>query len=158
MYKYIKFAITSCAACILRNHSSRPASELLYSFPIDAPFLTIHADVWLPGKMTSFDGYVGLMIVMCHMTGFVAIEPLKELHSTSFSKAVYAIQLRYGLSHLLIIDADSKFKGEFLKTAELLKMHLHPVAKGNHDAVLVKCFNRFLNSSIIVFNNDHKSN
>jgi hypothetical protein len=98
------------------------------------------------------------MIVMCHMTGFVAIEPLKELHSTSFSKAVYAIQLRYGLSHLLIIDADSKFKGEFLKTAELLKMRLHPVAKGNHDAVLVECFNRFLNSSIIIFNNDHKLN
>jgi hypothetical protein len=57
------------------------------------------------------------------MTGFtVFIEPLKELNSSSFSKAVYWIQPRYDISHLLIIDADSKFKGEFLKTAELLKI------------------------------------
>jgi hypothetical protein len=106
----------------------------------------------------TFDGFVGLMIVMCHMTGFTAVEPLKELNPTLFAKAVYTIQLRYGLSHLLIIDTDSKLKGEFLKALELLKMRLHPVAKGNHDAIMVKQFNRFLNSSIIIFNNNCKSN
>jgi hypothetical protein len=95
---------------------------------------------------------------MCHMTGFVAIEPLKEMNSTSFAKAAYAIQLRYGLSHLMIINADSKFKGEFVKAAELLKIKLHPVARGNHDAIMVERFNRFLNSSLLVFNNDRKSN
>ncbi len=120
--------------------------------------LTIHADAWVPGKTTSFNGYTGLMIVMCHMTGFAAIEPLKDMNSTTFAKAIYAIQLRYGLSHLLVIAADSKFKGEFLKASELLKIKLHPVARGNHDAIMVERFNRFLNSSLIVFNNDRKSN
>jgi hypothetical protein len=81
----------------------------------------------VPGITNSFDGFKGLMIVMCRMTGFVAIEPLKEMNSTSFVKASYAIQLRYRLSHLMIIDADSKFKGE-------LKIKLRPVARGNHDA------------------------
>jgi hypothetical protein len=131
MYKYIKYAISSCAACLLRNHPSRPALELLYAFPIDAPMLTIHADAWMPGKTTSFDGYTGLMIVMCHMTGFTVIEPLKDMNSTTFAKAVYALQLRYGLAHLLVINADSKFKGEFIKAAELLKIKLHPVARGS---------------------------
>ncbi len=158
MYQYVKYAISTCAACILRNHNSRPRSELIYSFPIDAPFLTIHADVWVPGKTTSFDGYVGLMIVMCHMTAFAAMEPLKDLNSTAFSKAIYAIQLRFGLSHMLVIDADSKFKGEFVKSAELLKIKLHKVARGNHDAIMVERFNRFLNSSMLVFNNDRRSN
>jgi hypothetical protein len=158
MYKYIKYAISTCAACILRNHNSRPATELLYSFPIDAPFLTIHADVWMPGKTNSFDGYIALMIIMCHMTAFAAIEPLKDLNSTTFSKAIYAIQLRYGLSHLLVVDADSKFKGEFIKSAELLKIQLHQVARNNHDAIMVERFNRFLNSSMLVFNNDRRSN
>jgi hypothetical protein len=101
---------------------------------------------------------MGLMIIMCQMTGFVAIKPLKEMNSTSFAKASYTIQLRYGLSHLMIIDADSKFKGEFVKAAELLKIKLHPVARGNHDAILVERFNRFLNSSLLMFNNDRKSN
>jgi hypothetical protein len=117
MYKYIKYAISSCAACVLRSHNSRPASELLYSFPIDAPFLSIHADAWVPGKTNSFDGYQGLMVAMCHMTGFVAIKPLKEMNYTSFAKAAYAIQLGYSLSHLMIIDAESKFKGESVKAA-----------------------------------------
>jgi hypothetical protein len=41
----------------------------------------------------------------------------------------------------MIIDADSKFKGEFIKAAELLKIKLHPVARGNHDAIMVERFN-----------------
>jgi hypothetical protein len=98
------------------------------------------------------------MIVMCHMTGFIALKPLKDMNSTLFAKAVYAIQLRYGLSHLMIINADSKFKGEFVKAAELLKVKLHPVARGNHDAIMVERFNQFLNSSMLIFNNNCKSN
>jgi hypothetical protein len=50
----------------------------------------------MPGKTDSFDGFTALMIVMCHMTGFTTMEPLKDLNSTTFAKAVYAIQLRYG--------------------------------------------------------------
>ena len=141
---------------MLKNHSAGPSSELLYLFPIDTPFMTIHTNLWVPGKTNSFEEYTGLMIVMCHMTGFTAIEPLKDMNSTTFSKAIYAIQLRYGLSHLLVVDADSKFKAEFLKTAELLKIELHQVARGNHDAIMVERW--FLNSSMLVFNNNRQSN
>jgi hypothetical protein len=80
------------------------------------------------------------------------------MNSRTFAKAVYAIQMRYVLAHLLVIDVDSKFKGEYIKAAELLKIKLHPVARGNHDAIMVERFNRFLNSSLLVFNNDRKSN
>ena len=68
--------------------------ELLYSFSIDTPFMTIHADVWQPGKTLLFYNYGALIIAMDHFNGFVAIEPLKAMNSTVFAKAIYTIQLQ----------------------------------------------------------------
>ena len=158
MYTYIKNLIDSCVACILRNGGARASSELLYSFPLSAPFMCVHADAWVPGKTTSFDGFSGLMIVVCHTVGFAAIPPLKDMNSTSFAKAVYTILLRYGLSQMVITDPDSKFKGEFKATFELLGIQHHLSARGNHNAILVERFNKFLNSSLRVFDNDRGTN
>jgi hypothetical protein len=158
MYSYIKQNIDDCVACVLRNGGTRATSEFLYSFPVSAPFMTVHADAWVPGKTASFDGYIGLMIVVCHMPGFAAIEPLKEMNSSSFAKSVYAILLRYGLSQLVITDPDSKFKGNFKEAFLILKIQHHLSTRGNHNAILVERFNRYLNSGLRVFNNDRDTN
>ena len=55
--------------------------------------MTVHADVWVPGKTMAFDGNIGLMIVVYHMTGFAAIELMKEMNASSFATAVYTILL-----------------------------------------------------------------
>jgi hypothetical protein len=120
--------------------------------------ILIHADAWIPGKTQSFDGYIGLMIVCCHMTGFAAIEPLKDMNSTSFSKAIYVIMLRYGLSQCIITDPDAKFKGQFKECCSILKIKHHLSARGHHDAILVERFNKFLNAGLRVFNNDRDTN
>jgi hypothetical protein len=75
----------------------------------------IHADAWwVPGKTTSFQGLEGLMVVVCHLTGFVALERLADMNSTTFARSVYQIMLHYyGLAQMVITDPDSKFKGEF---------------------------------------------
>ena len=159
MYKYIKQNIDSCAACLLKNSTARPASELLYTFPLSAPFMTVHADAWVPGKITSHGGYIGLMIVVCHMTGFAAIQPMKVMDSSSFANAVYSILLRYGLSQLVITDPDSKFKGNFKEAFNTtLKIDHHMSARGNHNAILVERFNRYLNSGLRVFAGDRDTN
>jgi hypothetical protein len=158
MYSYIKQNIDDCVACVLRNGGTRATSEFLYSFPVSAPFITVHADAWVPGKTASFDGYIGLMIVVCHMTGFATIEPLKEMNSSSFAKSVYAILLRYGLSQLVITDPDSKFKGIFKEAFSILKIQHHLSARRNHNAILVERFNRYWNSGLRVFNNDRDTN
>jgi hypothetical protein len=93
LYKYIKNLIDGCVTCILRNGGAQASSELLYSFPLSEPFMCVHADAWVPGKMMSFEGYSGLTIVVCHTVGFAAIQPLKDMNSTSFAKAVYTILL-----------------------------------------------------------------
>ena len=141
MYKYIAKKISFCAACTLKKNNISPKSELLYSFNIDSPMNTIHANLWQPGKTISFDGHIALMIVLCHMTGFAALEPVKELNSKSFSKAIYTIQLRYGLAQLIITDDDSKLKGEFKEACKLLKINHHQAAKGRHETILVERFN-----------------
>jgi hypothetical protein len=155
MYTYLKRNIDDCAACVLRNGGTRASSELLYSFPLSAPFMAVHADAWVPGKTESFDGFTGLMIVVDHMTGFTAIEPIKEMNSSSFARSVYVNLLQYGLS---ITDPDSKFKGQFKEAFATLKIHHHLSARGHHDAILVERFNRFLNAGLRVFNNDRESN
>jgi hypothetical protein len=106
----------------------------------------------------SFDGNIGLMVVVCHMTGFAAIEPMKEMNSSSFARAVYTILLRYGLPQLVITDPDSKFKGNFKEAFATLKMQHYLSARGNHNAILVERFNRYLNSGLRVFNNDRETN
>jgi hypothetical protein len=159
LYSYVKQNIDDCAACVLRNGGTRSSSEFLYGFPILAPFVTVHADAWVPGKTMSFDGYTGLMIVVCHMTGFAAIEPIKDMNSSSFAKAVYTILLRYGLAQCVITDPDSKFKGNFKEAfASTLKVNHHLSARGNHNAILVERFNRYLNTGLRVFNNDRETN
>jgi hypothetical protein len=142
----------------LRNGGTRASSEFLYSFPISVPFVTVHANAWVPGKTASFDGYTGLMIVICHITGFAAIEPMKETNSSSFARAVYVILLRYGLSQSIITDPDSKFKGNFKEAFATLKIQHHLSARGNRNAILVERFNRYLNAGLRVFKNDRDTN
>ena len=120
--------------------------------------MTIHTDLWVPGKTLSFDGYTGLMIIVCHMTGFAAIEPVIEATSESLAKAVYKIFMRYGLCHMIMINPDSKCKGRFKGMTALLTFQHHMCARGHHDTILVERFNRFLNSALTVFDNDRESN
>jgi hypothetical protein len=58
-----------------------------------------------------FDGHINLIIIVCHMMGFTAIKPINDMNSSSFTKAVCTILLRYGLAGCVITDPYSKFKG-----------------------------------------------
>ena len=95
MYQQIKTWIKTCAACVLKHTANKPASELMYTFPLGEPMNVVHANAWIPGKFFSFDGAQGLMITICNMTGFAAIEQYSQANSKSFSKALHTIGLRY---------------------------------------------------------------
>ena len=130
----------------------------MYSFPIDAPFRTIHIDIYTVGKTESFDGNVALFIVVDHMTSFAVIEPVKETNSKTFAKALMKILLTHGLCHTIIIDADSKFRATFAEVADLLHLNKYELAKGNHKAMLVERFNRYLNKVTKIFKNERATN
>ncbi len=158
MYKDLKFWISTCAACLLKNKASKPASELLYTFPLDEPMSTIHVDAYVPGKTESIaGGEEGLIVSVDHMTGFVAGTEYYEANGKEFARAVYKSMLRYGLAAIIVTDADSKFGKEFDDMCNILKVKHITAARGHHDTIIVERFNRFLNSALIIFCSDRDS-
>ena len=158
MFKYIKLMIKSCPACLLKHGNAKHSSEFLYGFPLDAPMNTVHADFWQPGKNLGFEGESGIMTVVCHMTMFASVEPIKTPNSESFARVVYKIMMQYGLANLIVTDPDTKFHKEFIGMCKLLQLPHHMIAKENYNAILVEQFYKFLNSGMRIFASERNTN
>jgi hypothetical protein len=50
MYSYIKQMCAACPGCTLANTTKSKSSELVYNFPIEAPFLVLFVDAILCWK------------------------------------------------------------------------------------------------------------
>ena len=57
----------------------------------------------------------------------------------------------------MIVDADSKFKSTFSEVISLLNLNKYELSKGNHQAMLVERFNRYLNKAMKIFTNERNS-
>ncbi len=51
MYAYVKRMCLACLGCALSNSTRSKSSELVYNFPIEAPFLVMHFDAYAAGKL-----------------------------------------------------------------------------------------------------------
>jgi hypothetical protein len=51
MYSYIKQMCAACPGCTLANPTKSKSSELVYNFPIEAPFLVHFAYTYYAGKL-----------------------------------------------------------------------------------------------------------
>ena len=69
----------------------------------------------------------------------------------TFALALIKKWLRFGPSHTIVVDKVSKVRNVFAETVELLQNHIHVLSGENHDAMLVKRVNQFLNSSLTIF-------
>ncbi len=49
MYSYVKRMCSACPGCALSNPTKAKSSELVYNFPIEAPFMVLHVDVYMAG-------------------------------------------------------------------------------------------------------------
>jgi hypothetical protein len=81
MYSYIKCMCNACPGCTLANPTKSKSSELMYNFPIKAPFLVLFIDACSVGKHSSFDGLEVYLIACCCMTGFASMEPIQHANS-----------------------------------------------------------------------------
>jgi hypothetical protein len=120
---------------------------------MDKPFKIIHADVYSVGVDQAFDGEKCYMNVLCGMTGYAISEPLSsgQLNAAGFAKAIMKILLANGLSHTIVIDKDSKFRGTFEETMQLLQINLHTASGGHHDPILTERFHVYLNRVLRLF-------
>ncbi len=96
MYAYVKRMCHACPGCTLSNPTRGKSSELVYNFPIEAPFLVIHFDAYAAGKHSGFEGLVVYLIGCCRMCSFACMEPVTNLSATTFASAIMKILLRYG--------------------------------------------------------------
>ena len=58
------------------------------------------------------------------------------------------ILLQHGFCHTVVVDADSKFRGMFKKTMQMLHLNVHWTSGNNHDSILVERFNLYLNKGL----------
>jgi hypothetical protein len=93
--------------------------------------------MWKPGNVPENDGTCEVLTMLDGMTGFAAGAFLGKpitaevLANITFSQFFCV----FGLHHLIVVDADSKFCGIFQKTFENLGIHVKVVSGENHKAV-----------------------
>jgi hypothetical protein len=93
MYSYIKKMCAACPGCALSNPTKAKSSELVYNFPIEAPFLVLHVDAYMAGAHSGFEGSKTYIIACCGMCTFSALEPVTGASATTFAAVIMKIQL-----------------------------------------------------------------
>jgi hypothetical protein len=153
MYAYVKRMCAACPGCVLANPIRGKSSELVYNFPVKAPFLVMHFDVYVAGKHVGFEGSDAYLIGCCGMCSFVCIEPVSKPSSTTFALAIMHILLCYGFCHTAVLNKDSKFFGVCREALDLLRINCHVLLGSNHNPMLVERINRYLNKVLRIMCN-----
>ena len=158
MFQYIKNRCKSCPGCSLANITQNRSADLVYSFPIDAPMRVLFVDIYAVGTELNFVGTKHYLLAACGMTSFAVCEDTAEANSTTFAAAIMKIWLRFGFSHTLVVDKDSKFRGTFEATAALLNINIHVLSGENHNPMIVERICRYLNKCLTIFTNERDDN
>jgi hypothetical protein len=138
MYSYIKRMCAACPGCTLSNAAKSKSNELVYNFPMEAPFMVLHVDAYMAGSHTGFEGSEVYLVACCGMCTFGALEPVTGANATTFASAIMKIQLRYGFCHTVILDKEAKFFGICREALDLLKINCHVLSGDNHNPMLVE--------------------
>ena len=149
MSSYIAKAISQCPDCILGNSTNRPSTSLLHGSIANGPWVYVHLDAWVPGDSVSFQGDVGLLNAMDDLSSAVIVTPIQECNAAHFGrKFLENVLLRVGITGVVVVDADSKFRDVFQQMCAALKIRWVPLARGNHKGLKVERFHRFLNKNV----------
>jgi hypothetical protein len=65
MYAFVKQMCQACPGCALANPTQSKLSELIYNFPIKAPFLVMHFDAYAAGTYAGFEGSECYLVGCC---------------------------------------------------------------------------------------------
>jgi hypothetical protein len=96
---------------------------------------------------------------MCDLTRFVIVTATSDISSHNLARLfMQEVLLKVGFCGLVVVDAGSTFKGIFQTVCSLLGLTLHNAAKGNHKAVGIEKFHRFLNNAVKIAANNRGTN
>lgn len=89
---------------------------------------------------------------MCDMTQFVVAIATEFITASHIARLfIESVLLTFGLCAIIVVDADSKFKGTFVKMAMCLNICVHVAASYNHRTVGVERFHKFLNHTTTIY-------
>jgi hypothetical protein len=157
MYSYIKHMCNACLGCALANPTKSKSSELIYQFPIEAPFLVLFIDAYSAGKHSSFEGFEVYLVACCGMTGFAVMEPISHANSKNFASAIMLLQLCFGFCRTIVLNKDSKFYSVCREALDLLQINCHVLSGDNHNPMMVKRVNWYLNKGHKIMTNERDS-
>jgi hypothetical protein len=138
----------TCPGCVLPNPTRGKSSELIYNFPMEAPFLVIDFDAYADDKHSGFEGSDMYLIGCCGMCSFACKEPVTKPSATTFASAIMKIFLRYGFCHTAVLTKDTKFYGVCHKALDLLKINCPIISSANHNPMLVERVNHYLTKGL----------
>ena len=81
-----------------------------------------------------------------------------EVASTLDEHFMQHVLLKFGISHIVILDDGSPFKGVFSAMCKALRINYETLAKRNHNCLLVEKFHRFLDKAITIAAEDRGTN
>jgi hypothetical protein len=157
MRKYVEDQIASYPHCILSNSTKDANSDLMFSWPLDCPFTTIHCGLWSAGELEANGSQLHMVTAMCDMTQFVVTTPANSTLASDLSPLfMQDVLLEIGFCVVVAIDEGSTFKGAFRDMCHHLKIRYHTIARANHKALAAERFHRFLNKSVTIATNDRQ--
>ena len=96
---------------------------------------------------------------MWDLTGFIICHPISNTTSEGLARIfMEEVLLKVGLCGLVVVDAASGFLSVFKEMCDVLGLRFHQAARGNHKAVSVECFFRYLNKAVTIAANDCDTN
>ena len=84
MYAYVKRMCIACPGCALSNPTCGKSSELVYNFPIEAPFLVMFFYDFAAGKHAGYESSECYLIGCCGMCGFACMPHIARVWATTF--------------------------------------------------------------------------
>jgi hypothetical protein len=93
MYSYVKRMCQACPGCALVNPTRGKSSELVYNFPIKAPFLVMFFGAYSASKHAGYKGSECYLIGCFGMCSFACIKPITKASATIFAVMIMRILL-----------------------------------------------------------------
>ena len=123
--------------------------ELYFSCPVTMPFYIMHVNIWSPGHLLDTNkDTIQLMKSMCDLTQFVISSVVQNINAEIIAKTfMEEVDLSFGMKAVIVVDADSKFRSVFEDMCKSLKIHLWPLARGNHKLISVEKSHQFINNN-----------
>ena len=120
----------------------------------------MHVNIWSPGHLVDTKkDTIQQMNSICDLTQFFISSIVQNINTEILAKTfMEKVVLSLGITALIVVEADNKFKSVFEEICTALKIHLWPFARGNHKGLSVEKYHTFLNKTQTIVRQDRGTN